>query len=1564
MEIRKKLEARERCFVEEKPDKQPPKKNDTSTIEALVTQLKAEGFAIDRHHIETFLTGAATGPVPSQNICPFCEGNHYADQCQSVTGIAKRKNILKKKRRCFKCCKPNHVSRNCPAKQSKCFKCKGGGHHPSVCDKEPAPREESKEGESKVEDAEETVSTPAVTTKSRILLPTAQLAVRALKKSRVASCKTLLDSCSTRTHITRSLVKRIRASTIKREPHQINGFGGVKHPAAMYDVVCVTIKKANGETSLKIQALVVDKICTPLPGGYVKKHIDSFPHIRGLELADEHTGDEAQEVGLLIGQDFYYDIINGEPVKCKGAPTIVSSIFGFVVSGDVGQVSGTDDTTVLMADYLSNDDLMAQIREFFEVEGAGVEEDDDSEEVENFSLNIEKRADRYFVNYPRKPFHQPLCDDNYAQSDTRLRSGCKRMIRDDELKEGYYEIMKRQEAEGIIEDAPGNGEPFNTYYMPHHAVIRKDKSTSKIRVVYDASSKGKGPSLNDTLETGTCEFTDLLSVLIRFRCYKVGLSADIEQAFLQIGVKEEDRDLTRFLWVPDNQRSSNFQPRRMRFTRVTFGIVSSMAILDHVNQHHLNLVEERFPDTVKMLRNSLYIDDCNGGAETTSDGLKVYEETKEIYKEAGMNMRKWKSNDTSLMKMIEERENKGNVRSDVSTPSYASATLNPSELAPTKVLGIPWDTCTDELIYSLNALKDYPTGRICKRTLLSATTKPFDPQGLLALLITTLKVLFQNVCKDKEDWDDMLQPKHQAVWDRFLAEAKEFEGIRVPRRYGDVMSGEVWLVGFGDASKCAYAACVYIRCVNEDGSVTTTMVASKTRVAKVKEETTPRLELRAALTLSRLMTKTIKALGRVIRIVKIVCATDAEIVLYQIQGEGKTYKKFVQNQVVKIRKKVPIEHWVHVPGKQNPADLPSRGCYLSQLKNESTVQFYVHGPEWLKDDVKSWPVRRNIKLTLEQQELAEENLSDTRIESLATTVKTAFSLRGAIDFERFESLEKLLRVVTWCRRFIHNWRSKRAKKAISGELTAEECDQAKFIVIRSMQEEMVLESGYKKRAETLGVYEEENTNILRCRGRIGKSNVSFDTKFPILLPRSHYVTQLFIRHAHEKVYHNGVTETLAELRSTYWIVKGRQAVKHVVKKCFLCRKLEGLAYPSPVTCDLPEFRVGANRAFETAGVDYLGPVYLKDMYKKDDGTMRKAYIAITTCATTRMVHFEVAPDLTTAAYVRAQKRFIGRKGCPSMMVSDNGKCFKGRELKRFNSANGIKWRFNLSRAPWWGGMFERMIRSTKRCLVKAIGLEKLTYEELTTVLADVENVINNRPLVYVGEEDLTQPLTPSHLFCGRRTMDDNSGVTPAVKDDVTPEVKDVTAKKVVSRAKMIKLSVDHFWKRWSREYLVSLRETHKMKTKSKNVIIKPGDAVLIHEDGLKRSRWVMGVVEETISGKDGVIRGARVRKFSDEGRRQLIERPLQKLYPLEISRDSDSIEKADDALSDGAVNDRVFNDDASPHVSATDEAAAIDLATTRSDLTERSRPRRKAAVAGVERRRLADHINSSESDHE
>ena len=110
------------------------------------------------------------------------------------------------------------------------------------------------------------------------------------------------------------------------------------------------------------------------------------------------------------------------------------------------------------------------------------------------------------------------------------------------------------------------------------------------------------------------------------------------------------------------------------------------------------------------------------------------------------------------------------------------------------------------------------------------------------------------------------------------------------------------------------------------------------------------------------------------------------------------------------------------------------------------------------------------------------------------------------------------------------------------------------------------------------------------QARLGRGKLLFDTKLPILVPSSHHFTDLFIQSAHEKVYHNGVRETLLEIRSKYWIPKGKQTVKRILNKCLLCRKLGGLPYPSPTVSDLPKFKVVGGQAFKAAGVDLRGPV--------------------------------------------------------------------------------------------------------------------------------------------------------------------------------------------------------------------------------------------------------------------------------------------------------------------------------------------------------------------------------------
>ena len=200
-------------------------------------------------------------------------------------------------------------------------------------------------------------------------------------------------------------------------------------------------------------------------------------------------------------------------------------------------------TQVLNIENVTNDEIFSEIRKFWELEAIGIM--DEAKET-TFDVKIEKRTDRYYVNLPWKDNHQMLCD-NYRVSANRLLINLSRMQNNPDLLQAY-EIMDSQKKAGIVEEVTNDEEPVlgRTYYMPLHAVVQKDKSTIKTRIVYDASRKSKGSSLNECLHSGSPEFTDLLATLLRFRCYKVGITADIQQTFLSVGIKEEDRDALRF----------------------------------------------------------------------------------------------------------------------------------------------------------------------------------------------------------------------------------------------------------------------------------------------------------------------------------------------------------------------------------------------------------------------------------------------------------------------------------------------------------------------------------------------------------------------------------------------------------------------------------------------------------------------------------------------------------------------------------------------------------------------------------------------------------------------------------------------------------------------------------------------------------------------------------------------------------------------------------------------------------------------------------------------------------
>ncbi|GFX03422.1 integrase catalytic domain-containing protein [Trichonephila clavipes] len=207
------------------------------------------------------------------------------------------------------------------------------------------------------------------------------------------------------------------------------------------------------------------------------------------------------------------------------------------------------------------------------------------------------------------------------------------------------------------------------------------------------------------------------------------------------------------------------------------------------------------------------------------------------------------------------------------------------------------------------------------------------------------------------------------------------------------------------------------------------------------------------------------------------------------------------------------------------------------------------------------------------------------------------------------------------------------------------------------------------------------------------------------------------------------------LRRKFWIPKGRQLVKKVIKKCLICRKYS-LKPANQITAQLPKDRLLENTPLEICGLDFAGPI----LYKCDK-EVKKCYFAIFTCARTRGIHLELVSSMSTKHFLLAFRRFTCRQGNCSVVYSDNAKSFKAAskdliyfakilknsEFKDFISSRGITWKFIVERAPWWGGFYERLVKSVKDPLRKILGKALLTFEELATILVEIEYIVNSRP---------------------------------------------------------------------------------------------------------------------------------------------------------------------------------------------------------------------------------------------
>uniref|UniRef100_UPI00143B5FA4 uncharacterized protein LOC117162207 n=1 Tax=Bombus vancouverensis nearcticus TaxID=2705178 RepID=UPI00143B5FA4 len=747
----------------------------------------------------------------------------------------------------------------------------------------------------------------------------------------------------------------------------------------------------------------------------------------------------------------------------------------------------------------------------------------------------------------------------------------------------------------------------NGYYLPHHGVTKASSQTTKLRVVFDGSAPSTtGTSLNDTLHTGPKLQEDLFSPYLAIRCLK------------QLAEDEG----------------------------------------------------HRFPRAAQVLQRDFYVDDALTGAETKDEALTLRTELTKLLQLAGLNIRKWASNDNDLLHGLSlEETNHQHFLGD-------SQTL--------KTLGVFWNSSDDSILYSVE-VKPTPS-RVTKRIISSEIAKIYDPLGLLAPVIVRAKMLLQRIWSSKIDWDESLPIELHTEWERYYAQLPLLNNVRFPRKAIIESAMEIELHGFCDASEKAYGACVYLRTLTINGRAWTQLLTAKSKVAPLKCQTIPRLELSGALLLTSLMSTVQQALSQ--KITRTIYWTDSTIVLHWLNTSPHTLKTFVANRVSEIQTKTSIRDWRHVPTDDNPADLISRGQTPEEFLRPTIWQ---HGPAWLYQSEGYWPT---WALT-PQIEVPEQK------GAICLSANPAdYSL-----LERYSSWPKLIRIIARCLR----WRQERNRAAplTVTELRITHNKLIKLLQnihfseeIRTLQKDR--NAAIKGKLTRLNPFIDKE-GILRVGGRLSHSSMTFAQKHPIVLPKSSVTTRI-IEHEHKIHMHSGTQATLYAVRQRYWPVDGRSQVWRAIKGCVRCCR----AQPPPVEYvmgNLPEARVTESRPFTNVGVDYCGPFHIKE--KRDRNRRQiKVYVAIFVCLAIKAVHIELVDDLTSEAFIAALRRFIARRGYCSTIHSDNGTNFRGasnelRELHdllqsddhkekvtAFLADKQIEWRFIPPHSPHFGGLWE------------------------------------------------------------------------------------------------------------------------------------------------------------------------------------------------------------------------------------------------------------------------------------
>ncbi|XP_063382985.1 uncharacterized protein LOC134669394 [Cydia fagiglandana] len=888
------------------------------------------------------------------------------------------------------------------------------------------------------------------------------------------------------------------------------------------------------------------------------------------------------------------------------------------------------------------------------------------------------------------------------------------------------------------------------------------------------------------------------------------------------------------------------------------------------------------------------MDDYIDSLPDEATAIDMVRNVSDIHRAGGFEVRNWTSNSVAVLNSVpKETLGTAAVRFKVGQQHESERTL-----------GLIWYPADDILGFDLS-LKRIPSdvlegeNRPTKRLMLRVIMSIFDVLGFLAPFTIQGRIMLQEAWRLQVDWEDYIPDQIYLKWRKWVDLLKVIKDIRIPRWYctaarnavrdsqlATARAGEMQdcvdikaevptsppathapthsatkgydgvaastcattassskysyynnlqMHFFSDASTQAMSAVGYWRW-EDNGTIYVAFIASKSRVMPVKQLTIPKAELQAALLSARLA----NAIGKEHKLTPIrrYFWCDSSTVIHWIRNKNRTYKAFEANRLGEIDDLTRVDEWRYISTKLNVADLATRDSFDLALQNE-----WFKGPSFLYADESEWP--KDIIPTSNEETGECVAVVQVREEPACIPVP---------DPQRFSSWLRLTRATATVLKFIARCKGQAA------EIDCAMMERAEIFLLKHAQNESFGEDlarikvhGALHRASKLlklsPILDEHD--LLRVGGRIdAASDVPLDVKRPVILDGRHQVARLIVRHYHVKAAHGSQEMVVNEIKQRYWVIKLRPTVKLVTSRCMLCRIMKSRPQV-PRMGDLPGARIEHHqRPFFHCGLDLFGPMEVAVGRRRE-----KRYGVLFTCLTVRAIHIELVASLTTDSLIMALRRMAARRGWPRHLYSDNGTNLRGAdtELRRSMEAldmdvlkaegvnNNMDWTFIPPASPHWGGAWERLIRSVKTAL-KVVLKERAPRDEvLTTFMAEVENMVNGRPLVHVSVDPADgESFTPNHFLLG------SSSRLPLVGEF---DDSDLSLRKLWRKAQRL---ADMFWQRWLREILPTL--VPRTKWLEERNPLKVGDLVLVVDPNSPRNMWPKGLITQVIPGGDGRIR--------------------------------------------------------------------------------------------------------------